>query len=212
MKTLKPDAGNLSEVIDLLKKGGVVAHAADTCFGLAADLTNEDALKKIQKIKGRDAKKPMSIMLPAYLKLKLSDYVVMDDFAKKVCEELLPGPVTIVLPKGPKIPKFYFPQTDLIGIRIPYDPFTEDLLTHFHGPLITTSANLSSQPPCRKHEEVLKIFKHKKHHPDLLIEGEIKNECKPSTVIGVKDGKIHILREGPLNREELEAILGVHID
>lgn len=211
MKILRPDAGHMPEVIALLKKGGVIAHAADTCFGLAADLMNEEALKKIQKIKGRDAKKPMSIMLPAYMKPSLSDYALLDDFAEGVCDKLLPGPVTIVLPKGPKIPAYYFPETDSIGIRILYDMFTEDLLTCFHGPLITTSANRSGKPPCCKHEEVAQIFRDKKYQPDLLVEGKIKHDCKPSTVIEVKNGKIRILREGPLKKEELEAILGIHI-
>jgi tRNA threonylcarbamoyl adenosine modification protein (Sua5/YciO/YrdC/YwlC family) len=211
MKIFRPDAGNISEVVAILRKGGVVAHPADTCFGLAADLMNEKALKKIQQIKGRDAKKPMSIMLPAYMKTELSKYVKLSDFAREVCDVLLPGPVTIVLPKGPNIPDYFFPEVDSIGIRIPYHLFTEDVLTQFHGPLITTSANLSNEPVCCDHDEFLTAFKGKKYQPDLLVEGKILNECMPSTVIKVEREKITILREGPLKKDQLEAILGIRI-
>lgn len=211
MKTFNPDAGNMREVITLLKAGGIIAHPADTCFGLACDMMNEGALKKLQQLKGRDAHKPMSIMLPAYLKPELSKYAELSDFAEMVCDALLPGPVTIVLPKGPKIPKYYFPELDTVGIRVPYHLFTEDLLTQFHGPLITTSANLSSEPVCCNHQEVTEAFAKSELKPDFLIAGEIQHDCMPSTVIKVDKKRITILREGPLKKEELEAILGITI-
>ena len=211
MKIFKPTVGSLSEVIALLKEGGIIAHPADTCYGLACDMMNEKALKKLQKIKGRDATKPMSIMLPAYLKPDISKYARLSDFAAMVCDALLPGPVTIVLPKGPRIPDYYFPEVDTIGIRMPYHLFTEDMLTQFHGPLITTSANLSGEPICCSHQEVIEAFAKSKFKPDLLVAGEIQHDCMPSTVIKVEKKKVTILREGPLKKEELEAILGVGI-
>lgn len=195
------------ELIGLLKMGGIIAHPADTCFGLAGDLMNEKALQKLQVIKGREAQKPMSIMLPLTLKTELSDYVRLDDFSSMVCDRLLPGPVTIVLPKGPKIPSFFFPETDSIGIRIPDDLQTQEILKEFNGPLITTSANLSGQPPCSSDEEVRKMFEGEKAQPDLIIEGVIAHDCLPSTVIKVEDGKVTILREGPIKISVLEKIL-----
>lgn len=211
MKTLRPIKGTMSKIVSLLKDGGVIAHPADTCFGLAADLMNENAVKKLQQIKGRDAGKPMSIMLPAYMKAEIGNYAKLNDFSKMVCDALLPGPVTIILPKGPKIPKYYFPEVDTVGIRIPYHLFTEDLLTQFRGPLVTTSANLSSEPVCCNQQEIREAFAKSKFKPDLLIEGDIQHDCMPSTVIKVERKEITILREGPLNKEELEAILGVTI-
>lgn len=211
MKILSPDAGPMSEVISLLRKGGIIAHPADTCFGLAGDLMNEEALKKLQQIKGREASKPMSIMLPAYMKAELSRYVMLSDFAEMVCDALLPGPITIVLPKGPDVPQYYFPDSPTVGIRIPYDPFIEDLLTRFHGPLITTSANLSGQPVCHSSGEVIKAFHGQPYQPDLLIEGKIAHLSPPSTVISLQNDSVTILREGPLKKGELEALLGVSI-
>ena len=211
MECIENNADNVKKAVQVLKKGDVIAHPADTCFGLAADLMNERALKKLQQIKGREAKKPMSIMLPDYLKPRLSDYDRLDDFAKMVCEEILPGPVTIVLPKGPKIPACFFPEMDSVGIRIPCDPLTEDLLTRFRGPLITTSANLSGKPVCCRCSEVISAFKSRKHKPDLLLKGEIRGACLPSTVISLENDKVCILRPVPVKKEELETILGIRI-
>ena len=68
MKCVPYTKETLKQAIQILKDGGVIAHPADTCFGLAADLKNPDALKHLQEIKGRDMGKPMSIMLPAFMK------------------------------------------------------------------------------------------------------------------------------------------------
>ena len=84
MKMLKSSPQGIAEAVQILRAGGVIAHPADTCFGLAADLMSEPALRKLQAIKGREAIKPMSIMLPAFMKDALGDYARLDDFARRV--------------------------------------------------------------------------------------------------------------------------------
>ncbi len=211
MKIVSFDKASLKEAVQILKNGGVIAHPADTCYGLAADFLNEKAIKKIQDIKGRDNAKAMSIMLPVFLKPDIGKYVQLDDFSEMVCDELLPGPVTIVLPKSNIVPDFFFPENEYIGLRIPYDMMTEDILTKFRGPLVTTSANVSGRTPCATGKEVVKIFEKRKLKPDLVFEGAVRNACMPSTVILIKDGGIKILREGPMNKRQLEDILGVNV-
>lgn len=211
MKCLKNNLENIKKVVNVLRDDGVVAHPADTCYGLVADLQSEKALKRLQAIKGRDAGKPMSIMLGTYLKPELSQFATLNEFSESICEKLLPGPVTIVLPKGPRIPDCFFPEIPTIGIRIPYDSKTNDLLMSFKGPLITTSANLSDQPVCCTCQDVLNAFKSSKEKPDMLLDGEIHGACLPSTVISLKGDQVRILRDGPMGKEQLEAILGVEI-
>jgi len=127
MKCIPFDKENLKKAIKILKDGGVIAHPADTCYGLAADPMNKIAVKNIQDTKGRDKDKPMSIMFPAFMKPELNQYVKMDSFSKEVCHKLFPGPITILLPRGERIPNHYFPDSPYIGIRIPYDMNTEDI-------------------------------------------------------------------------------------
>ena len=211
MKCLEGNSENLRKAVSVLKDGGIIAHPADTCFGLAADLMNPKALKKLQDIKGRDRDKPMSIMLPSYMKPKLNEFVQCSEFADLICDKLFPGPVTLVLPKGPAIPDYFFPELDTVGIRIPYDQMTDRLLLGFHGPIITTSANLSDEPACGTCEEVLTSFEDKENQPDLILGGALQGSCLPSTVLKIDDNELQILRHGPLSKSYLEALLGVKI-
>ncbi|MBN1258389.1 threonylcarbamoyl-AMP synthase [Candidatus Peregrinibacteria bacterium] len=211
MKIIPYNKKTLAEAVKVLKKGGVIAHPADTCYGLAGDLGNVKALKCLQTIKGRDRLKPMSVMFPSFMKLKLKDYVKLDDFSSFVIEQLLPGPVTLVLPKNGKIPFYFFPDNPTIGIRIPYDEMTQNILLAFGGPLITTSANLSSEPACCACTDVKRVFKGAPCWPDVIFEGAVKNHCMPSTVISVENKKVKILREGPMTKKQVEEILGVKV-
>lgn len=208
---VKINQRGIALAVEILKSGGVIAHPADTCFGLAADFANRKALKKIQAIKGRDGQKPMSIMLPAAFKDQLEKFAVLNDFTRTICDKLLPGPVTILLPKGPAIPRFYFPETDLIGIRIPYDSFTQDLLNAFRAPLITTSANCSGKPCCYSHEDVAKSLGKKIDMLDLVFEFAMSERLLPSTVILPQKNKIRIIRKGPMTASQMKNILGVQI-
>jgi len=211
MISIENNSKNFDKVVNALRSGKVIAHPADTCFGLAADLMNTESLKKLQAIKGRDGNKPMSIMLPSYLKPRIDDYVICNDFCHFVCDKLLPGPVTLILPKGPKIPNYFFPGLDTVGIRIPYDTTTDNILLKFQGPIITTSANLSGTPPLATYDDVYELFKDKEYQPDLILNGTINGECMPSTVIKLENDQINIIREGPIKKNQLEALLGVKI-
>ncbi|MFH1012289.1 MAG: L-threonylcarbamoyladenylate synthase [Candidatus Peregrinibacteria bacterium] len=210
MEVLPATPDNIKRAAMVLKAGGVIAHPADTCFGLAGDLMNPRVFKKIMEIKDRDPVNPMSIMLPVVAKIELEQYGLLTDFTREIADKLLPGPVTLLLPKGPRIPEWYFPETDLIGIRIPYDTFTQDLLIAFKAPLITTSANLSDGPLCHTHREVLEAFRSNKVKPDLVFEGHLdKNPA--STVILPQKNKVKITRPGAITAKRLEGILGVPV-
>lgn len=211
MKVLPFNAYNLKEAVDVLKSGGIVAHPADTCFGLTGDVMNPEAYKKIQAIKGREHKKPMSIMISVPEQLNIKKYVKLDDFSSFVAHKLFPSPVTLVLPKGSAIPKHYFPDTDTVGLRVPLHDQTEDMLMAFGGPLITTSANRSGTPLCFTHEEVVENFKNSKNQPDLVFKGKLTKHNQASTVIKVEKDHISVERRGPVTASQLQSILGVPV-
>lgn len=210
MKIVPFNTTTLKEAVALLKNGGIVAHPADTCYGLTGDLMNPEVLKKIQAIKGRDYKKPMSIMISVAQQLRMTDFVMLDDFSSFVIYKLFPGAVTIVLPKGPAIPDHYFPELPTIGLRVPLHNITQDILTVFKGPLITTSANPSGKELCCSHEEVIESFKESNNKPDLVFEGSTHHNAA-STVIQVDKDSVRILREGPVTASQLRGILGVDV-
>jgi len=211
MKVISFNPDTLKEAVDVLKNGGIVAHPADTCYGLTGDLMNPDAYKKIQRIKGRDYKKPMSIMISVPEQLNIKKYVTLNEFSAFVVNKLFPSPVTLVLPKGPAIPKHYFPDIGTVGLRVPLHDQTENLLMAFKGPLITTSANHSGTPLCFTHKEVVENFKKSKYKPDVVFEGKLTKHNKASTVIKVNKGHIRVIRKGPITASQLQSILGVPV-
>ncbi|MBI5412451.1 threonylcarbamoyl-AMP synthase [Candidatus Peregrinibacteria bacterium] len=210
MKSVPVNKKGIQEAIAILKKGGVVAYPADTCFGLAADMRNSEALNKIIGIKGRSDLKPMSVMFGRFKELE--GYIQYDDELNRiVLENLFPGPYTIVLPKGPKVPVFYFRETNCLGVRIPNHALSLELIEGVKGPLITTSANRSGQPLTFSTDEVIKGLKNNEFLPDLIFEGEIRNQGGASTVLQIKDGKAILIREGIVKKTELERRLGLQI-
>jgi len=211
MKILPFNPENLKEAISILKQGGVVAHPIDTCFGLAGDLMNPDTFRKIQAIKGRNLLKPMSVMISVPEQLRIKKYVTLDAFSSFVTFKLFPGAITILLPKGPSIPAHYFPDTPMIGLRVPLHDGTQDLLRAFGGPLITTSANPSGGGLCFKHQQVVEAFKKQPIQPDIVFEGDVINNNKASTIIAIEKDHIRIVRPGPITASQLKAILGVPV-
>lgn len=211
VRVLPFNSYTLKDAISVLKNGGVIAHPSDTCFGLAGDLMSQKAFEKIQAIKGRDGKKPMSVMISVALQLKMKRYVELNEFISFVTYHLLPGAVTLVLPKGPEIPAFYFPETDSIGLRVPMHNLTQDILTVFNSPLITTSANLSGKQLCFTHEEVLEGFKESPVQPDIVFEGNCNHFDQASTVLLVNHDHLKVIRQGPVTASQLESILGVPV-
>jgi L-threonylcarbamoyladenylate synthase len=211
MKILPFNPDTLQEAVSILKQGGVVAHPIDTCYGLAGDLMNETAFRKIQAIKGRNLQKPMSVMISVPEQLHIKKYVKLDEFSSFVTFKLFPSPITILLPKGPAIPDFYFPETPMIGLRVPLHDGTQDLLRAFGGPLITTSANPSGGGLCFKHQEVIEAFKRQPVQPDLVFEGQVINNDKASTIIAIEKDHIRIVRPGPITASQLQMILGVPV-
>jgi len=211
MKVLPFNPDTLKEAVSILRQGGVIAHPIDTCFGLAADALNEKAFHKIQVIKGRDAKKPMSIMISVPEQLHIRQYVKLDEFSAFVAFKLFPSPVTIVLPKGPAIPKYYYPDNPTVGLRVPLHDRTQDLLRAYGGPLITTSANVSGGKLCFRHQEVLELFKKQKSQPDLVFMGDIRHSQHASTVITVEKDHLKIVRKGAITASQLQTILGVPV-
>ena len=211
MEVLKYNSDTIKYAVEILKSGGVVAHPADTCFGLAGDLTNQKALNKILNIKKRAEDNPMSIMISVPEQIHIEKYVKLDSFSRFVVDKIFPSPITIILPKGDSIPDFYFSNFTDIGLRVPMHNQTQDMLMAFNKPLITTSANISGGDLCFSHKTVLDIFKKKKYQPDLIIEGEFFKHDKASTIIKLEDKKIKILREGPITASQLESILGLQV-
>ncbi|XP_030638474.1 threonylcarbamoyl-AMP synthase [Chanos chanos] len=140
----KQQDGNhiLNSTVKALKDGQVVAVPTDTIYGLACLAQNSDAIKTVYDIKGRNGDKPLAICVGE-----------IEDIYKycKVCvknellQDLLPGPVTLVLERTKTLNPDLNPFTRLVGVRIPDHVFMRSLCQKCEEPLALTSANVSTQ-------------------------------------------------------------------
>jgi L-threonylcarbamoyladenylate synthase len=198
---------DLSKAVKILKDGGVVAYPTDTAYGLAVDATNLKAVKKLYKLKGRNFKKPIHVIPPT--KQWIEKIVKMTPEAKKLIENLMPGPLTLVLPLKAtgQSWKIMAAGTKTMGIRRPKNKMALDLAALLRLPITTTSANVSDMPNCYSVLEIKKQFKNSLLKPDFYLDGGRLRKTNPSTVVLIGKGYAKILREGPVSEKQIYKVL-----
>lgn len=180
--------------VEVLRAGGVVMHPTETCYGFAVDVRSEEALEKLYKLKGRDANKPVSIMV-ADLEMART-YGEFSTKALELAEKYWPGPLTILVPRSLNLPENFNKGQEFVGIRCPSHEFSRELVKAFGSPITTTSANLSGEPPL--YEVDLKSFGELAKEIDLVVDGGEIPMNKPSTIVKVIGAEIEIIRQGDL--------------
>lgn len=184
----------------VLRNGGIVLYPTDTIYGLAVDATNVRALANLRELKGREAKKPISIVVPSVE--SISTYAVMNDAARALAERFLPGALTLVMKAKDTVPQELV-LAGGIGLRIPDDTFCLALAGAFGKPYTATSANKSGREPGSTVETILTQFGSGAHGIDLVIDDGERRGRKASTVVTTVSGTPYILREGAIARETL---------
>lgn len=198
---------SIQTAIEVLKQGGVVVYPTDTAYGLAVDATNPKAVKRLYALKGRNFKNPVHVIPPS--KDWIKKVVKLNEPAKQLIEQLMPGPLTVVLPL--KITgiswKILSAKTKTLGIRRPKYKLALDLAMILKKPITTTSANLSGKATCYSTQAVKKQFVKAKLKPDYYLDGGKLKITKPSTVVSVDENYVKILREGPIGEDEIKRAL-----
>ncbi|MEW6410358.1 MAG: L-threonylcarbamoyladenylate synthase [Nitrospirota bacterium] len=194
---------NLRRAAEVIRDGGVIIFPTDTFYGLGADATNPSAVRKVFMVKGRSADKPISVLVPDRRKTEalVSE---MPHEAVILMDHFWPGPLTLIFKASPSIPEILTAGTGKIGIRIPDNPLTIELLNLCGVPLTATSANPSGGMNASTVDEVEDSIK---QGVDLIIDGGRTKGEKESTVLDIAESPLVIIREGMISREALGSIL-----
>ncbi len=195
----EPEPEIIAKAVKFLKEGKVVAYPTETIYGMAADVTNEKAIKRLYDLKRRDYSLPVAILVDSTKMLK--KYVKnMPEQAPNLIKAFWPGPLTILFPAGKRITKSLTTNTGKIGIRISSHPIATALVRKLKRPITTTSANLSGYPPSLSTKHVEKYFKDR---IDCILNG---GECPPSrgsTVVDIEDETMAIIRDGAIPADQV---------
>ncbi len=194
VEVMKPDVKVLKEAVKIMKRGGLIIYPTETCYGIGADATNPKSIEKIYEIKGRDTLKPIPILVSDLHMIK--KYGVVTKVVEKLVKNFMPGPLSIVVKKR-------VPLSDSnhngISFRVSNNPVASLLVKLFKGPVTTTSANISDQPPIYEIKKIIDVFGGK---VDLILDCGDLLKNKPSTCIELTDeGNVKIIREGPIPGE-----------
>ena len=190
----------ITEAVNILKKGGIVAYPTDTVYGLGASMASLKAIERIFEVKDRPKGMAMPLLSANRAQIKKlvnnvppSAWLLMYNF--------LPGALTIILHKSDIVPDVITGGSKTIAVRIPDHPVPISLIKGLGQPIVGTSANLSGQPSALTAEEVRIQIGDK---VDLVIDGGSCPGGIESTVVDVSGRKPVVRRLGAISLEQLQ--------
>lgn len=185
-----------------MKKGKIAIFPTETVYGIGTNALDEQACNRIFQIKGRIKEKPLIVLISD--KDMLNTIVKeINEIERKLIETFWPGPLTIIFQKKENIPYIITAGKEEVSVRMTSGRVAKMLVQVANVPIVAPSANLSGNPTGVNPEEIIEDFK---ESVDYMIDcGAIESDLT-STVVKVRENKIHIIREGKIRKEELEKI------
>lgn len=209
MDTFSTSPADLQKATEAILSGCVVAHPTETCYGLACDLTNQEAVEKLFAIKKRPDGQPVSALFPDITEAK--KWAVWTQQAEKLAAKFLPGPLTIILRVRPDTPELFLtpkPKGDVthqtVGVRISSSLMATALAQLAGVPIATSSANLHGQANPYSVDDLLAQFSAEKFQPDIVLDGGVLPSQPPSTIIDCTGDVLRVVRKGNV---EIDGIL-----
>ena len=199
------DPTHVGQAAERLRHGGVIAFPTDTLYGLGCSLFDVSAVEMVARIKRRD---PFLAVISLIPETRQVDGLAVEvtDLARRLMARYWPGPLSLIFKAAPIVPPRVRGAGGTIALRVPKDVLCQKLLNYIGGPVVSSSANLSGQPPAETAEEVVRIFG---NQLDLVLDGGPSRSRLPSTLVDVSGEPPRLLRRGVV---EVTADLGNYED
>ncbi|MCL1892848.1 MAG: L-threonylcarbamoyladenylate synthase [Holophagaceae bacterium] len=185
-----PQTRHLERVAEILQKDGVIAYPTDTLFGLGCIASRKKAHEKILSIKGRDGKRPMSVLC-SDLEMLCRYTRHLETPTYRILKQLFPGPYTAVLPASREVPR-HLQNKQTVGLRIPNHAFCSAITKLLGEPIITTSCQRTGELPMQTAWE---IDDELGHILDIVVDCG-STEGVASTILDFTTETISVVREG----------------
>lgn len=195
---------DISRAAAVLASGGLVAFPTETVYGLGADASNGQAVARIFAAKGRPHSHPLIVHLAP--EARLDDWAIdIPEAARRLARAAWPGPLTLILRKGPRVAAAVTAGADTVGLRVPAHPVAQALLRRFGGGVAAPSANRfgAVSPTTADH-----VARDLGDAVDYLLDGGPCEVGVESTIVDLSRGRPVLLRPGGLPREQIEPITG----
>lgn len=196
-----PNERAIQQVVDVLKKGGLIIYPTDTIYGLGCDITNQKAIEKIYQLRGIKPEKA-NLSFICYDLSHISDYIKpIDNATFRLLKKALPGPYTFIFEANNKVPKLLSSNKKTVGIRVPDNNIAREIVKVLGNPIVSASIH--------DEDEILEystdpelIYEKYKDKVDLVIDGGYGDNTA-STVVDCTTGEFQVLRQGKGDLTEL---------
>ena len=209
MKTIltQADEASVNKAADLLRAGEIVAIPTETVYGIAASAYDGAAVKKIFEAKGRPQDNPLIVHID---RMEMLEGLVasVPEGARALAEAFWPGPLTIIMPRGPKVADEVCAGLDTVAIRMPSHPVARAVIAASGLPLAAPSANRSGGPSPTIAQDVMADMDGRL---PLILDGGACGVGVESTVITLAGEQPMLLRPGFVTKEQLEGVLGCEV-
>ena len=187
-----PQARSISQAVEIVRSGGLIAYPTDSCYALGAQLGNRDALDRIRTIRHLDNKHHFTLVCKDFA--QLGQFVQIDNDVFRSIKAVTPGSYTFILPATREVPKrLLHPKKKTVGVRIPDNHVVQALLAELGEPLLSSTLLLpDEEEPLTQGWEIKERLE---HVVDAVIDsGDCGSE--PTTVIDYSSGVAEIVRRG----------------
>ncbi|MDY6776522.1 MAG: L-threonylcarbamoyladenylate synthase [Candidatus Nanohaloarchaea archaeon] len=199
MEVRKVSDRSINEAVEKIWSGGIVVYPTETCYGIGCDATDAEAVDRIYDLKDRPRDKGLTVVVGSLETAE--EYAELSEEERSICRELMPGPLTLVAEKKDGVPGVL---NEDFAFRIPGSETARRLAERSGVPLVATSANVSGEPSRYTVEDIEDAIL---ESSDLVLDAGELERREPSTVIGLTGEGLKVYREGPVKREDVEAVL-----
>lgn len=187
----------VEEAKEVLSEGGIVIYPTETAYGIAADALDPEAVEKVYDAKKRPREKKLTAIVHDLETVER--YAELTERERKLVEEFMPGPLTLVVEKNPQVPDVLNEQ---FVFRIPGSEVARELARF--GPVTATSANISGKETSYRVDDISGELR---EEADYIIDAGALEPSGTSTIAEVNNSDVVIHRKGPVSRAEMEKVL-----
>ncbi len=201
----EPEPELIDQVVSSLTSGNVVALPTDTFYGLAVDPVNLRAVERIYEIKSRARYKPLSLLIADVSQVNQLARN-LDSAFDRLAERFWPGPLTIIVKAGSRLPLRVTANTGNLALRVPEAAIPRAVVARLGLPITATSANLSGLPECTHAQGVRDQLG---RNIPLIVDGGPTARSVPTTIVDLSGGgdSWMIIREGAIPTHEIALTL-----
>lgn len=205
-RVVSADEPGLAVAVERVLAGAVVAFPTDTVYALAADPRTESAVRRLFELKGR-SERAVAPLVAASME-QVAEIAELPSVGQRLAQTFWPGGLTLILSSRTTLPRGVQNEDGGIGLRVPDNAIARRLAAHVGFPITASSANRSGQPPAITAADVERALP----NVDLVIDGGASRLGVASTVVDVTTDPPVLIREGAIQRRELELVVGNVLD